>query len=265
MSVSSVSSSSAYALQWPSLSGTDSTNQSGAPSEALISLFQAFQGGQTNGMGPPPPPPDGSSGGASQFSSDTMSTMISMLGGQDSGASPLDNLMSKLDTDGDGKISQSEFEKAMGSDADKTKADALFAKMDKDGDGSVTEGELAQAIQKAHGGHHHHHGGAQQADGSQGTDPLQALLSGQGADGSSSQSTANSDGSTTTTITYADGTKISMTSPAASASSSSNGSDSTSGTAALNAMNLKSIIEKMIAAQAQMFTQQQQTGTNVSV
>ncbi|NVL73462.1 hypothetical protein HWN77_28305, partial [Escherichia coli] len=71
--------------------------------------------------------------------------------------------------------------------------------------------------------------------------------------------------STTTTITYADGTKISMTSPAASASSSSNGSDSTSGTAALNAMNLKSIIEKMIAAQAQMFTQQQQTGTNVSV
>lgn len=258
MSISGVSSNS-YQLQWPSLSGTDSTSQSGAPSDPLLALFGAFTGGgQTDAMGPPPPPPDGSSSGAPQFSSDTMSAMISMLGGSNSGTSPLDSLVGKFDSDGDGKISQSEFEQAMGSDADKTKADALFAKMDKNGDGTVTKDELAQAIQKANGGHHHHH--AEQADGSQGSDPLQALLSGQGADGSSSQRSTNSDGSTTTTITYADGTKIAMTTPAASASDSSN----TSGAAALNAMNLKSIIEKMIAAQAQMFTQQQ-AGTNVSV
>ena len=160
MSVSSVSSYSAYQLQWSSLSQTDSTDKSGAPSDPLQALFDAFTGGgQADAMGAPPPPPDGSSSsGCPQFSSDTMSTMISMLGGSDSNASPLDNLVGKFDTDGDGKISQSEFETAMGTDADKTKADALFAKMDKNGDGTVTKDELAQAIQKAHA-HHHHHGG----------------------------------------------------------------------------------------------------------
>ena len=158
MSVSSVSSYSAYQLQWSSLSQTDSTDKSGAPSDPLQALFNAFTGGgQADAMGAPPPPPDGSSsGGCSQFSSDTMSTMISMLGGSDSSTSPLDSLVGKFDSDGDGKISQSEFETAMGTDADKTKADALFAKMDKNGDGTVTKDELAQAIQKAHGHHHHH-------------------------------------------------------------------------------------------------------------
>jgi hypothetical protein len=58
-----------------------------------------------------------------------------------------------------------------------------------------------------------------------------------------------------------------MTTPAsASGSNGSSGSDSSnSGVNALNAMSLKTMIENMIAMQAQMFAQQQQAGTSVSV
>lgn len=255
MSVSGVSSSS-YQVQWPSLSSTDGADKSGSPSDALLSLFGAFSGGgQSCEMGPPPPPPDGSSG-ALQFSSGMMSAMISMLG-DGNGTSPLDSLVGKFDSDSDGKISQSEFEQAMGTDADKTKADALFGKMDADGDGTVTKDELGQAIERAHSHHHH----AEQAG--EGAGSASGTSSAEQTKGTSRQAVTNADGSVTTTITYGDGSKISMTTPAAGASATS----STSGTTALNAMNLKGIIEKMIAAQAQMFTQQQQAGagTNVSV
>lgn len=256
MSVSTVGSSSPYQLQWPSQSGVDSTDKSGAPSDPLLALFAAFKGGgQADAMEAPPPPPDGSSGNGPQFSSDTMSAMISMLGG---GTSLLDNLIGKFDTDSDGKISQDEFEKAAGADADKTRADALFSKIDADGDGTVTRDELAQAIQKAHGHRHHHH--AEEAGGVDGMDPLQAASSSEQAKGASRQSVTNADGSTTITITYGDGSKISMTTPPTNAASAS---DSTDGNSALNAMNLKSIIQKMIAAQAQMFAQQQ-AATDVS-
>lgn len=261
MSVSSVSSNS-YQIQWPALSGADSTDKSGAPSDPLLALFGAFSGsGQSSEMGPPPP--DGSAGGAPQFSSGMMSTMISMLGGQDGGTSPLDKLVGKFDSDGDGKISQTEFEDAAGANADKTKADALFAKMDANGDGSVTNDELAQAIQKAHGHHHH----APPSEESEGTDGVQSAdaagggSSSEQAKGSTRQVVTNADGSITTTITYGDGRKLSMTTAATSAASTS---DSTSRSAAQNGMSLKSLIEKMVAMQAQMLSQQQAT-TSVSV
>jgi hypothetical protein len=252
MSVSGVSGS-AYQVQWPSLSSADSTDKSGAPSDALLSLFGAFTGGgQSCEMGPPPLPSDGASG-SPQFSSGMMSTMISMLG-DGSGTSPLDQLIGKFDSDSDGKISQSEFEQAAGADADMTKADALFAKIDKDGDGTVTKDELGQAIQKAHSHHH-----AEQAGGGEGVDAASGTSSAEQSKGTTRQAVTNADGSITTTITYGDGSKISMTTPPAGASAAS----STSGATALNAMNLKGIIEKMIAAQAQMFTQQQ-SAVNVS-
>ena len=268
MSVSAVSSSS-YQVQWPALSGVDSTDKSGAPSDPLLALFGAFSGGgKAEGMGPPSPPPDGSAGSAPQFSSSMMSAMISMLGGQGSGTSPLDKLIGKFDTDSDGKISQTEFEDAAGASADKTKADALFAKMDADGDGSVTKEELAQAIQKAHGHHHHHHvapveesEAGEGVQGAEAADGAEASSSGGQAKGPTRQSVTNADGSITTTITYGDGSKLSMTTAATSAASAS---DSTSRSAAQNGMSLKSLIEKMVAMQAQMLSQQQAT-TSVSV
>ena len=55
-------------------------------------------------------------------------------------------LFAKLDTDGDGQISQSEFETALGSaGVDTSSADALFAKLDANGDGSISQSELASA------------------------------------------------------------------------------------------------------------------------
>jgi hypothetical protein len=104
-----------------------------------------------------------------------------------------------------------EFEIAIGSGADQSKVDELFAKIDSNGDGSIRPEEMQSVMQEAHAGHHHHH--HHHASGAGSADPLQALLSDASADGTTSQTTTNSNGSTTITLTYADGTKIDMTTP----------------------------------------------------
>ena len=160
-------------------------------------------------------------------------------------------LFSELDTNGDGQISQSEFETALGNDGiDKSSADALFAKLDTNGDGSISQSELASA-QRAAGHHHHHHmhaGGGGQADATSGQSTIDALLSSASASGAQTQSTTNSDGSTTTTISYADGSTVEMTTPASSASGSGSAG---SGATGQNAGNL---IEQLIQLQAQLVT-----------
>jgi EF-hand domain pair len=62
-----------------------------------------------------------------------------------------------LDANGDGQISQSEFENVIGSGADQSKVDELFAKIDSNGDGSIDKDELgafmkANRPSPAHGG-----------------------------------------------------------------------------------------------------------------
>jgi hypothetical protein len=250
MSLSSVGSLNPYShLQWPLQPG--SVDEGDPPSDPLQSLYQAFIGGNPND---PPASADGSSDGGSPpcgcppFSPDVMSALLAVQGDQNnSKASRLQSLFGKFDADGDGQISQSEFETAIGSSADKDKVDALFAKLDGNGDGSVTQDELQSALQKAHGHHHHHHHGGPKAAGSQGSDPLQALLSGAAADGATSQSSTNADGSTTTTITYADGSKIDMTIPAASDATGS--ADASTGQSGLNFRNF---LERLIGLQAQL-------------
>jgi hypothetical protein len=67
-------------------------------------------------------------------------------------------LFNKIDTDGDGKISQSELENAFtqaGGTA--AQADQLFAKLDKDGDGSVSKADFVSGLRALHHGHGHHH------------------------------------------------------------------------------------------------------------
>jgi Ca2+-binding EF-hand superfamily protein len=249
MSLSSVGSSNPYSylqnlLQADSSDASDAT----APSDPLQALFQAATGG---GSSSDPllaaiSSGDGSAGSnAPQFSPDVMKALLSVQGAQ-GGASKLETLFGKFDANGDGQISQSEFENAIGPDADKAKVDALFSKIDGNGDGSVSQDELQSAVQKAHGGHHHHHHAAQGADES-GGDPLQALLSGAPADGTTSQSASNADGSTTTTITYADGTKVEMTTPAAAADPGANAASSNP-----EAPNLASLLKQLISLQAQL-------------
>jgi Tol biopolymer transport system component len=144
-------------------------------------------------------------------------------------SSALQDLFSQIDSNGDGRISKSEFENALGAGGTNiAQADDVFNKMDKNGDGSVSLDEMSSALKGSgsKGGGHHHHmhvggsggttdasGAATSADGS--SDPLLQALA-----GATSTSVTNSDGSTTTSITNPDGSRITMTSPAATTSSS---------------------------------------------
>jgi hypothetical protein len=127
-------------------------------------------------------------------------------------------LFAKLDNNGDGTISKSELEAALGADGNTTAADATFSKLDANGDGAIDPSEMAAA--RPH--RHHHHmritdAGSQDnssnatpgADNASGG-PLASLLD----TGGTSSTATNPDGSTTTTISYPDGSTITMTAPA---------------------------------------------------
>lgn len=146
------------------------------------------------------------------------STFNALLVSQDStSSSPTDalkDLFAQIDTNGDGKITKAEFEDKLGAGGTNIQAaDNVFDKMDTDGDGSVSMNEMAAALKGKGGAHHAHHSGG---GGGGGADALMQALQ-----GASSTTTTNSDGSVTTTLTYADGTKLTMSQPASSASSSS--------------------------------------------
>jgi Ca2+-binding EF-hand superfamily protein len=169
--------------------------------------------------------PASGSGGCPPGGGLSPATMSALLAAQDqsqastaptSRSDALKDLFSQLDADGDGKVSKSEFENALGAGGTNiAQADDVFGKLDKDGDGSVSLDEMSSALKGAggHGHRHKHHvGGSEETN----SDPLLQAL-----EGASSTSTTNSDGSTTTSLTYADGSKVTMTSaPTASASTS---------------------------------------------
>jgi len=145
-------------------------------------------------------------------------------------SSALKDLFAQIDGDGDGKITKSEFEEALGAGGTNlANADSVFGKLDKDGDGSVSLKELASAL-KPKG--HHHRDEANDANGS-GSDPFAQALQ-----GASTTSVTNSDGSVTTSLTYADGSKVTMISAA-------------SGTSSSAATSSYNFIEQMIQRQAQ--------------
>ena len=72
------------------------------------------------------------------------------------------------------------------------------------------------------------------------------MLSAAGANGAKTQIATNSDGSTTTTISYADGSTVEMVTPAASANDSG-----TAGTGA-NGHSTANLLEQLIQMQAQL-------------
>jgi Ca2+-binding EF-hand superfamily protein len=185
--------------------------------------------------------PGSGSGGGSQISAKTMSALLdaqsqssteSTTTASKSRASALKDLFAQIDGDGDGKITKSEFEEALGAGGTNlAQADSVFGKLDKDGDGSVSLKELASALK---GGKkpHHDQPAASKSDGSN-SDPFS-----QAVKGASSTSVTNSDGSVTTSLTYADGSKVTMTSAAGKSSSAS-------------ATSSYNFIEQMIQRQAQ--------------
>ncbi len=167
--------------------------------------------------------PAASSSVSGSLSSGTLRALLAAQGQQPASAasmSPQDSLkdlFSQLDADGNGQISKSEFENALGAGGTNlAQADDVFGKMDKNGDGSVSLGEMSSSLKSAagHRGHRHHADGAANSSGTSSDPLLQAL------DGASSTTTTNSDGSTTTSLTYADGSKVTLTTPAATAHAS---------------------------------------------
>jgi Ca2+-binding EF-hand superfamily protein len=114
----------------------------------------------------------------------------------------LQNLFSQIDANGDGQITKSEFENALGAGGTNTaQADSVFNQLDTNSDGSVSLSELSAALKGKGGGHHGHH--AASAGGSDSTDPstdplLQALQ------GSSSTSTSPSGGLSVASLTPID-------------------------------------------------------------
>lgn len=202
--------------------------------------FDLSDGAQGSGQGSGGPTASSGAGGCSQISPATMSALIEAQGQASDGTTTsaptsrsdaLKDLFSQIDADGDGKITKSEFENALGAGGTNlAQADDVFSKLDKDGGGSVSLDEMSSAL-KGKGGHHRHHHAASES-GDSGSDPLMQALQ-----GASSTSVTNSDGTTTTSLTYADGSKVTMTSAATSAASS----------AATSSYNF---IEQMIAREA---------------
>ena len=166
----------------------------------------------------------GSGGGCSQISPETMSALLDAQSQSSAGATTtasksrsdaLKDLFAQIDGDGDGKITKSEFEEALGAGGTNlAQADNVFGKLDKDGDGSVSLDEMASAL-KGGKGHHHEHAASSSSDDGSNSDPFSQALQ-----GASSTSVTNSDGSVTTSLTYADGSKVTMTSAAGKSSSS---------------------------------------------
>lgn len=82
-----------------------------------------------------------------------------------SGSSPLDQVFSAMDTNGDGTVSQSEMETYLEQQgATQGQADAMYASLDQSGSNGISESQMQSALQQGGqvhhggGGHHHHHG-----------------------------------------------------------------------------------------------------------
>ena len=183
-----------------------SLKQLGQPSQAggngaVSNPFSTGNGAQNAGAAP-------TSSGAMGISSETMNTLLSAQTQTAASANATPTLtpdqnqvFAALDSNGDGQLSQSEFEKLFGVQ-NKSVADAIFAKIDTNGDGAVSQSELAAGLK-------------------QGSENAQAASAGPSAgsggssnQGDKTQTITNADGSVTTTTTYPDGSQVSTTTPA---------------------------------------------------
>jgi Ca2+-binding EF-hand superfamily protein len=204
---------------------------------------------------PTPPSPSGPTTGPSTPASfnTLLAAQTQSQSNPTSRSAALQDLFSQIDANGDGQISKSEFENALGAGGTNLKmADDVFAKMDKNGDGSISMDEMNQSLQGAGRHHHQHRAGGGGGKGAGGADSLAQALQ-----GATSSTATNADGSTTTTLTYADGTKITMTQPATSSGSTppANG----------NAAASYNFTERLIERQAHAIAANAQSSLSMSV
>ena len=117
--------------------------------------------------------------------------------GDPSVTSQAQSLFSQFDANGDGQISQSEFENAFGSNADTSKVDGLFNSLDANGDGSVSQDEMTSAAQQSHAATTTTITPmAEVAGRAAAAGALSDLLSSTDATGATAQTASNADGST---------------------------------------------------------------------
>jgi Ca2+-binding EF-hand superfamily protein len=224
--------------------------QSAGSGQDQPNLFAFRADVATNSAGRSAPP---AAGGGAHISPETMSALLAAQSQSGTTFQPasredaLKDLFSKIDADGDGKITKDEFENALGAGGTNlAQADDVFGTLDKDGDGSVSLDEMSSALKGGRGRHHGHHHVAGGND-DESNDPLLRAL--QGATGST---VTNADGSTTTSLTYADGSTVTMTKPATS-------STSTTATSSYN------FLERLIQRQANAIAAQTSSSLSVSV
>jgi Ca2+-binding EF-hand superfamily protein len=213
------------ALQSLTKSKSPSTSSSGAAQTAADPFEIAGTGTSASST------PSSAGTGFSPIAPQTMSALIdaqSQASSTSSGsAAALQDLFSQIDGNGDGQITKSEFESALGAGGTNlAQADDVFGKLDQNSDGSVSLDELKQALQgSGHHGHHHHHV-ASTSDSSSTTtstgttsdpssDPLMQAL-----DAALSTSSSNNDGGSSAAslkpIDISDLPKIKLSSSAAS-------------------------------------------------
>jgi hypothetical protein len=234
------------ALQSLTSSKSSSSKSTGVQQPGAFDFFSGSTASAGQGSG---------AGGGSQISPETMSALLAAQSSTGATATAptsrsaaLKDLFSQIDADGDGKITKSEFENALGAGGTNlTQADDVFSKLDKDGDGSVSLDEMSQALRGGKGRHHHHHDMASDGANGANADPLMQALQ-----GATSTSVSNSDGTVTTSLTYADGSKVTMTSAAS-------GSSSSAATSSYN------FIEQMIQRQAKAISSSSAASLSVSV
>ena len=124
-------------------------------SSDIVGALIAFLQGEQNGSDP------------SATTTSTATTTDTAAAASTTSALPLTAAQefAKLDTDGDGEVSEQEFVAGRPSDMSEDQATALFSKLDPDGTGSISEAQFSDGVQQAQaavqgGGHaHHHHGG----------------------------------------------------------------------------------------------------------
>jgi hypothetical protein len=205
---------------WQSLMQPDSSASNSAQSDPIASLLTALGQGQGTGA------TASASGGSSSSTSGASGGSSPQFGAQ--------TLQTLFDMQANGSNSQSLLSQLGG------------------GPGSDDANSSSQAQQSdgQHSHHHHHHmGGAGGPGGAGGGQNLLDTL-GSADSGATSQTAANANGSSTTTITYADGSTVALTAAAPSDGSTSSAS-STSSAGGANVAN-NNLLERLIQMQAQL-------------